>query len=367
MAKLAKFFVMLSALFLFSMSCGPTAYAEEGGSLAGILERIEKGVKEFKESVEEYYGIKLDDYKKPVTFKTPDIMAIKEVASLLANMTKLQGTESDYSSILYPEGSSAGVTIANNDQVDTITAQTIRRMLLTFKDCPKDSKSCMENSVANVQAQIAAMKMSNPYDPRFVNDNSYKKALQPNPGNKVLNLDALLGPLAYRMVTGDAGSFFSSSKSSEQSQSSAAAGFIKFASALADPLAVAPFLPKEPEKAARYLAGLRTYAAQMSVGLSNLHQMLARRVRTGAENPRSQLELEHQMAVRRLGGEWHTQMEQASPLTVSRETLYILAEMNYMLYQHKVQQERLLATISMLQLQSMRFMGRGSLGGYRNP
>lgn len=123
-----------------------------------------------------------------------------------------------------------------------------------------------------------------------------------------------------------------------------------------------------------YIVKLRSYAAQASVGISNLYALLAKRITItdesgspvtatgidGQEQPVSQESHEFKMAVRRFvpiqgNGKdkvaWVNMIKQADPAHVQRETALLLAEINYQLYLNRQIQERMLATMSAMQLQ----------------
>lgn len=111
-----------------------------------------------------------------------------------------------------------------------------------------------------------------------------------------------------------------------------------------------------------YLAKMGSYAAAQSVGLSTLYDMIASRtvqptiknlniVDKQGNKVQSAAQLEQYMAERRaLSPEWYNTMAAASPATVSRETLYLLAEMRLQQYRQQVQQERLLAIMAAMHL-----------------
>ncbi|WP_131783149.1 type IVB secretion system protein IcmX [Legionella gresilensis] len=117
-----------------------------------------------------------------------------------------------------------------------------------------------------------------------------------------------------------------------------------------------------------YLARLRSYAAQTSVGISNLYYIMSKRLpqsspgQQGAQT--SQALNEYIMASWRLYNpqaqgtsnnpgqqQWLTQINQASSASVQKEIAVLLAEINYQLYLMRQQQERLLLTNSMFLLQ----------------
>ena len=116
-----------------------------------------------------------------------------------------------------------------------------------------------------------------------------------------------------------------------------------------------------------YFAKLRTYAAQSSVGYSNLYYILSKRMPqttppgSNSGTPTSQALNEFTMASWRLytpGGSantnWLSQINQASPATVQKEMVTLLAEINYQMYLTRQQEERLLLTNTMLLLLSSR-------------
>lgn len=116
-----------------------------------------------------------------------------------------------------------------------------------------------------------------------------------------------------------------------------------------------------------YLMGLRTYAANLSVGVSNLSAILGKRMQNSATKT-SQAFDEYVMATRRVldpssqpsSGQvtnaWVADMEKAAPITMQREMLYLLAEINYQLYLSRQQDERILLTLTALELQGVSSM-----------
>lgn len=115
------------------------------------------------------------------------------------------------------------------------------------------------------------------------------------------------------------------------------------------------------------MASLRVYAAQSSVGLSNLYYILAKRL---PQNPAgvnnsvvSQAMSEFNMASWRLvkpgsGGttsqsqQWIDTINSASSASVQKEIAVLLAEINYQLYLDRQIQERILMTHSVMLMQN---------------
>lgn len=227
-----------------------------------------------------------------------------------------------------------------------------------------------------------------------------------------LNVDSLIAPLMYDMQQKN-GQSTSSDKSNAQdqglnasSEAEQAANFIRYATSAVSPLALIDMseyakqykAATDPDKdstnhlsateqasqqaqaqasLASYLTGLRVYAAQTSVGISNLYYILSKRIpqssRSSEKNtPFSQALSEFQMATWRLyspgGGnnqQWMALINQASPSTVQKEMTVLLAEINYQLYLTRQQQERILLTESLLLLQNARAAqpSAGTTGG----
>lgn len=118
-----------------------------------------------------------------------------------------------------------------------------------------------------------------------------------------------------------------------------------------------------------YLTGLRVYAAQRSVAISNLYSMLSRRIAQTSKSkdttPTSEALSEFTMAAWRLkevsdesgqtpNQQWLKQINEASSATVQKEIAVLLAEINYQMYLSRQQQERLLLTNTMILMQNMK-------------
>lgn len=210
---------------------------------------------------------------------------------------------------------------------------------------------------------------------------------------KQLNSNSLIAPMLYSTsnsssTSGSAsGSTSSSSGLTAVSQVQEAANFIRYVSAalapptqtnlatyqtlynqaMASPTTAAGITKTTNAQQAltNYIASLRTVAAQTSVGVANLYEILAKRVSQtppGATNPTSQALNEYYMATRRLydptkqkgsdqAPQWIEQINVASPATIQKEIAILLSEINYQLYLSRQQQERLLLTNSVMLFQ----------------
>lgn len=123
-----------------------------------------------------------------------------------------------------------------------------------------------------------------------------------------------------------------------------------------------------------YTATLRTYAARVSVGVSNLYYIFSKRlpqtfsisnlnvqsnqVGSAQDTTVSQAYMEYQMATWRLlnstnpsqPATWIQNINSASPASIQKEIAILLAEINYQMYLNREQQERILLANSLLVL-----------------
>lgn len=118
----------------------------------------------------------------------------------------------------------------------------------------------------------------------------------------------------------------------------------------------------------RYRVHIRTLAAVRSLALSNFYHMLMERMPvknlgknaglpghdTAGNGDASPLEVESYIATRRVNSaDWYTYMNKAPEVIVARETLFVLAEMEKQLFEIKQQNERILATLTVMAVQSL--------------
>ncbi|CDZ76557.1 hypothetical protein BN59_00831 [Legionella massiliensis] len=207
-----------------------------------------------------------------------------------------------------------------------------------------------------------------------------------------LNVNSLIGPLLYSntdIQTQQTGQTDNPGLIA-QNGNQLANNFIRYVSGLVSPMplpsassydslvttANGAFSPTQQQAKATlvgYLTSVRTYAAQMSVGLSNLYYIMSKRIAiptnpnsAGTNNsPSSEALNEFNMATWRLfnpanpnasGSDsatlWIKQINGASPATVQKEMAVLLAEINYQLYLNRQQEERILLTNTLLLLQN---------------
>ncbi|MFA6302488.1 MAG: type IV secretion protein IcmX [Legionella sp.] len=202
-----------------------------------------------------------------------------------------------------------------------------------------------------------------------------------------LDSDSLLAPLMYSTKSNQGDNPNNASTGlTAGSQAQDAANFIRYAAAMIVPFTPANFadyaaayataqlqhptdvkqakeIEEAQQKIVTYLANIRVYAAQSSVAISNLYQIMSRRLPQGEGDAlTSQALAEFTMATWRLrpvtdstgkqGDSWIKQINNASPATIQKETALLLAEINYQLYLNRKQEERILLTNSMMLLQN---------------
>lgn len=205
-----------------------------------------------------------------------------------------------------------------------------------------------------------------------------------------LNINSLLAPLMYSSDNPSANTTSSGTPSSQvpgltaQNQMQTAANFIRYASGMVVPTSLpqlknydslyqkatstdpkTPVMVKMQAQAtlANYFATLRVYAAQTSVGLSNLYYILSKRMPQNlsqGSSPTSQALSEYNMATWRItnpgsqsqNNQWINQINSASAETVQKEIAVLLAEINYQLYLNRQQEERILLTNSLMLIQN---------------
>ena len=207
-----------------------------------------------------------------------------------------------------------------------------------------------------------------------------------------LNSNTLIAPLMYSTKSNEAPSGSSDSSDNKQNktlqaqdQLQQAANYIRYSTGSLSPLTlikrkdfdslskrannVGDVFDKYSQVAAKdtletYFTKLRVFAAQKSVGISNLYYILSKRIpqksvdSSDSSQATSQALNEFTMATWRLynpkdgakNQQWLNQINEASSATIQKEMVTLLTEINYQLYLSRQQQERLLLTNTMILL-----------------
>jgi intracellular multiplication protein IcmX len=212
-----------------------------------------------------------------------------------------------------------------------------------------------------------------------------------------LNSNSLIAPLTYDTQNASTSTNQQNSGLVAQNQLQQAVNFIRYVSGSVSPTLLPSYSAyqffyaqtqsHDPTQQAHgkailsaYLTSLRVYAAQTSVGLSNLYYILSKRIPQQVSKPAdgggtggsgasqssglasitspSQALNEYNMATWRLsnpaaktGGQWIDKINGASPATVQKEIAVLLSEINYQLYLNRQIEERMLMTSSVSLLQ----------------
>lgn len=259
------------------------------------------------------------------------------------------------------------------------------------KNCPENVKSMQKlminttGSTPDVMSKF--VKEDSPLSELFKGKTGYFDQFYP-----LLNANNLLSPLIYSSSSNAKGTSKNQNEDgpiAAASQAQQAQNFIRFASGQLMPLGspnaetletlsqnMASGGTTQQEALyswAQYVSNVTTYAAQASVVYSNLNTMMAKRMPmtlssagSGDNNQgtktaaASQALYEYQMATWRLNDStkqtspaWLDSVVKASPATVAKEQLALLAEINYQLYLNRQMQERQLLTSSMMLMQQM--------------
>lgn len=188
------------------------------------------------------------------------------------------------------------------------------------------------------------------------------------PGNSMMSSETLLGPLVYNGIY---------LKRIEDLEKIYPYNFIQLASGAYQPISTVQLDPTKLSEAKiqeitsspnykKLQTAIRAYVAAQSVGANNLYQMMIERLPQGNLGKNSglvdkegkpifnasPLQVKEFLATRRSQNPaWYRQMADASPATVQRETLFVLAEIRQQLFEMQQQNERLLATLSVMQMQ----------------
>lgn len=153
-------------------------------------------------------------------------------------------------------------------------------------------------------------------------------------------------------------------------QVTAAQSYIQFLAGTGNPVQTLPAntaaAATGPVKA--FLSTLGSYVATQSAGMSVLYKALAvRSVEPGlgptANLPDniSPLKLQETMVTTPLSQTWYDSMNKANPADIQKQTLFLLANMQNLMYQNGLQLEQLNVTLATLQLQMLEGLTRQNL------
>jgi hypothetical protein len=250
----------------------------------------------------------------------------------------------------YKQGSNSTATSP------TLTGQAVYNLLMTTN--PNDVIA----TAAKVPAPLP-ISVPNPSLNIVAGNNQ-----QPSPLNtQAFDMATLLGPLQY-----------DEKNSKDMDDSKSATNFILFSSGMVNPPQVLDLTRFNATQLSgilnnalvqQYLISLRSLVAQKSVGLNNLYQLYAERIPVSTQKlaqsvpeirntklypEASPMKIDQYMATRRFSDpNWESMIQKkATPAELMRQEIYLLREIRYELYQGRVQNERVLATLSVMELQN---------------
>jgi hypothetical protein len=273
----------------------------------------------------------------------------------------IQGVVETANKLLFEQNPSLPATVVGN--VGNKTARTISETTTQTVTGTSIATSLTQQDDKELQ-RLASLIASDSYLPK-AHQWIFSRAPESDPtkfGDLSMSLEALLGTTSYANFNID------------DLTKNPAYNFIQFASSAYQPLMSIQLakdiasLPEEKKATLqnnpdfqKYRAALRSNLAAQSIGLSNLYSLMAKRVPQAGLGTKagipdktnaSELEIQQYLASRRSQNiEWYKQMAAASPATVSRESLFVLAEMQQQLFQMQLVNERILATLSMMEMQ----------------
>jgi hypothetical protein len=208
--------------------------------------------------------------------------------------------------------------------------------------------------------------------PASVSGSGNKKRASVSEGDRYLYMGTLLSPLVYQMEPkktkeGEAGQQ-GQANGNPDFTAKAAFGYLQFVSSLGEPIGINQSELVEAQKklmattevGRTYTVSLRSIIAARSAAIDNLLKMYVRRLPIDGLGEKagmpdkvdaSPAEVEHYIATRRTtDAQWYTSMSKASAPTVARETLFVLTEIQQQLYNLGQDNERMLAMLSVMQL-----------------
>lgn len=377
--------LILNIALTFWMLCLPSLASAQEYSGSIPSNPYKDDTARFLQNFATYFGINVEramDLKQALPFPSPDFTLLENIGTFLVKNQLIQDKIANSTLITsafsrYRPNPAFDQKPYTNDP----TWQAITNFLTTP---PTEEGNCYPPCLSVQQMQknlITAgpgLGISLPY-PLNTNLGLERRGEKPNPRDQGMNLNTLLGPLNYQLPTSvgtqeNNSSSGASSDNTQQSQNNQelAEFFVRYVTAQVDPIKLPTlreykeaYSNKNPRLLLSFLARLANFTASSSVSISNFNEMYARRVPNPKLNNLSQAQVEYQMATRRLTGpinpggteggreSWHKSMEEAPPIILQRQMLYLLAEINYQLYANRLQNERILATLSAMNIQTL--------------
>lgn len=302
----------------------------------------------------------------PAQAQTDDSRAIVEaIQRFHAYVESAVNTAFDtFNKLTFEANPNQPATVVGNSQISNARSFTATN---TNNLTTRATQDALANRDQKETQRIAGIPASDTILPQQQGYTFRTRPVDLTTGNQAINFDNLIQPLSY-------GTF-----DIQNLLRTPQYNFIELASGLYQPVTTISLTNANPKLSDDQIqevqntpdyqnlqATVRAYVAAQSVGAGNLYRLMVERIpqpglgqQVGMTdkngNPvrdASDLQVQQYLATRRSQNQvWYDQMATASPATVQRETLFVLAEIREQLFQMQLQNERLLATISVMQMQ----------------
>lgn len=260
-------------------------------------------------------------------------------------------------------------TPSTDGQNQDLTPSVLTSSAITASLTTVDISSAVSNAITQAPGPIPL----SPAVAQIENLPFGQQTIPVSSSTSAFDLNSLLLPLQYTI-----------NKQNNTNQKNDALNFIRFASNLNQPIPVIDTSNFNQDKITQafqngdylqYLIALRSLTSKQSVGMSNYYYLYAERLpqdisklslsqaetdalkNTPLYPKASPLQIEHYFATRRYTDpNWNNNIQQlATPAELQRQTIYLLRDLLYVEHQRQLVDERILATLSTMQL--------GTLGG----
>lgn len=290
---------------------------------------------------------------------------VESINSFKEQLIEWAGELSDlYVEHLYGTNPSYPYTVAANITVPSIDADVVQKMSEVSSPIiqellvpPNMARTLLK--FARAPASDTVEKATSTRRPFSVTGSREKANYEA--GDDLFNSDTLLNTLAYQSDQVAEGQ--------EQDPSiptrKAAFAYLQYATNLSQPFGI-ELNNEQRQKLEGTFAGnnykvaLRSMIAARSLALNNLIGMYAKRLPIEGSGKEagmpdqinaSAAEVQHYIATRRATDKgWYASMSAATPATIARETLFVLVEIQREIYELRQDNERILATLSIMDL-----------------
>lgn len=351
------FVVLITSYFSLStpaMAQPPGDYGVSSGQMTQMRNEIVKALREIKTLMQDisqaYFGV---DVQKRATAQQPT-QPDETAQQLSQSITAAENTT------IHKAEVQAHLNIDKAPPEADFTMQLLKNTLAAANEGDKPGFANIDPLLADY---LSSFKISTPFPLPG------QKEKNKDDENRLLNMDALLAPTLYKSKKETS---YSSRRGTEQAgQPHDAQAFIRVL--MANPSSVPTLTrtefvnmgdPKNPkqlsEKQKTYLSNVRAYVAFLSVALSNYSEMYAKR------QPSKELKDESSLGAltnnvnkhcaeiyKNLPDDWYTDLANAPPAKVQRMMIPMMCNMETLLLQSYLQNERILATLSAAQLQGL--------------